>query len=296
MLDKELEILIGKKFKTDIVGYFENCPTKIFTSSQLKNLLKEGEDLWWIGRFMKVNDFIEFLVGNTKLGKVSFFFPNRNTIKYTWGDVSKYELVLSLNPKGYFSHYTAVFLHELTEQVPKTIYLNCEQSWKPRQQTELEQKNIDWAFKRPVRVSNTIADYEGYRVCLLSGKSTKQLGVVEMEGPKGETIPVTGIERTLIDITVRPVYSGGIFEVLKAYRLAKESVSINKLAAILKKLDYVYPYHQAIGFYMERAGVYRESQINLLSKFEMKHDFYLTYQMKDMEYSKRWRLYYPKGF
>jgi predicted transcriptional regulator of viral defense system len=125
---------------------------------------------------------------------------------------------------------------------------------------------------------------------------TGQLGVIDTPGPDGRNIRVTDVERTLIDIAVRPFYSGGVFEVLKAYRLAKDKVSVNKLASFLKKMDYVYPYHQAIGFYLERSGAYKDSQINLLRKFEIRFDFYLTYQMNEMSYSKDWRLYYPKDF
>jgi len=125
---------------------------------------------------------------------------------------------------------------------------------------------------------------------------TGNLGVVEANGPDGEKIRVTDVERTLIDITVRPGYSGGVFEVLKAFRNAKGKVSINRLQAMLKRLDYVYPYHQAVGFYLVRAGVYDDSAIRLLRKFGMKYDFYLTYDMKDPQYSKEWRLFFPKGF
>ena len=50
---------------------------------------------------------------------------------------------------------------------------------------------------------------------------------------------VTGVERTLIDATVRPVYSGGINEVLTAFSRASKMVSINKLVAMLKKINYI---------------------------------------------------------
>jgi hypothetical protein len=72
-------------------------------------------------------------------------------------------------------------------------------------------------------------------------------------------------------------------------------VSVNRLTALLSKLGYVYPYHQAIGFYLEKAGSYRDAQVTLLERIEMSFDFYLTHQMKETEYSPRWRLYYPKG-
>ena len=94
------------------------------------------------------------------------------------------------------------------------------------------------------------------------------------------------------------MYAGGVFEVLKAFKTAKlnDQVSVNKLSATLKKLDYVYPYHQAIGFYMERSGVYDNDSLDILRRFEMKFDFYLDYHMEDKEYSKDWKLFYPKGF
>ena len=124
---------------------------------------------------------------------------------------------------------------------------------------------------------------------------TGGLGIIRSEGPEGEKLRVTNVERTLIDITVRPFYAGGVFEVLKAFKLAKDQVSINKLAATLKKIGYVYPYHQAIGFYLERSGVYKESSIDIFRRMDKNYDFYLTYQIRDKEYSKDWRLFYPKG-
>jgi len=189
-----------------------------------------------------------------------------------------------------------MFFHGLTEQIPKTIYMNWEQTPKPRPKQKLEQKRMDWAFKRKTRLSQNTAEYQNIKIHLLNGMFTNNLGVTDGIGPNGEKIRLTDVERTLIDITVRPEYAGGVFEVLKAYRLAHNKVSINRLVATLKKINYIYPYHQAIGFYLETAGVYKQSQLDLLAQLEMKYDFYLIHQMKESDYSKKWRLYFPKGF
>ena len=68
-------------------------------------------------------------------------------------------------PGSYFSHYAAVYLHELTEQAPNVIYLNTEQSPKYQGENSLTQAGIDAAFKRPRRVSKNIASFResGFR-------------------------------------------------------------------------------------------------------------------------------------
>lgn len=279
--------------KNDIFSFFESTPKKYFSLDEITEILENNRKFWRLGNISRLI-FIDFLIEKGELNKSVFIFPDRNIHRYTWGQAPLYELILSLMPKGYFSHYTAMYVHNLTEQIPKTIYLNCEQTPKPKSAIGLEQKRIDFAFKMNTRVSKRIAKYKDYQICLLNGKNTGDTGVIEMLGPEDSKIRLTNIERTLVDIAVRPEYAGGPFEVIRAYKKAADVISVNKLVAILKKLDYVYPYHQAIGFYVDKCCAYRKSQIDLLRKQEMSYDFYLMHKMSNPKYSSTWKLYYPE--
>lgn len=281
--------------KSKIVKAFNGLASSVLRHNEIRGLFKDNREDWQLESSMSLGEFLDFVLAHTDLHRIDFGFPHRKEVRYTWGEVSLYEIVLTLGSGCYLSHYTAVYLHELTEQIPKTIYVNREQSPKPPPGNTLTQQTLDTAFQRKQRVTSNITTYGDYKICLLNGKHTGDLAVSEISADWGDSLRVTNIERTLIDITVRPSYAGGVFEVLKAYRLAHDRVSVNKLAAILKKLDYVYPYHQAIGFYMERSGVYKESQLQLLEKNAMEFDFYLTHAMKKTEHSSRWRLFFPEG-
>lgn len=282
--------------KPDIIAHFESLQKKVFKKTEIAAILYEKRRFWRLAESMGVEKFIDFLRKDTKLRTAEFPFPYRKETRYFWGDVSVFEIALTLRDEAFLSHYTAVYFHGLTEQVPKTVYVNFEQPPPADRSTELEQGRIDAAFKRAPRIAKRLSTkYEDRQISILNSMGLEQLGVIDATGFSGEKLRLTDVERTLIDIAVRPFYAGGIAEVLKAYRLAKDKVSVNKMSATLEKLGYIYPYHQAIGFYLERAE-YKPSAVNIFRRFDVKYDFYLTHQMKDTDYSKTWRLFFPKGF
>ncbi|HYP41897.1 MAG TPA: hypothetical protein VEX13_16185, partial [Chloroflexia bacterium] len=83
-----------------------------------------------------------------------------------------------LRPNGYLSHRTAMQYHQLIdEDGENAIYLNVEQTPKPRPHGNLEQFRIDAAFKRPSRTTQNQAQDRNYTFYLLSGKHTNMLGV-----------------------------------------------------------------------------------------------------------------------
>lgn len=282
--------------KKDILAALEEYGAgHVFAYGDIVRLLEEKRDFWRLPQNLSAQSFVKLLLEQAKFKRYEIDFPTRRIIRFSLQDVSALKIAASLEPDSYLTHYTAVYLNNLTEQSPKTIYVNREQSPKRMVASGLSQSNIDRAFSRPARASRNIAELGSYKVCLLSGKHTGGLGVVDLETTDGETVRVTGVERTLIDIAVRPWYAGGVYQVLNAYRRASGVVSVNRLVALLQKIEYIYPYHQVVGFYLDKSRGYNESQVALLKQFEMKFDFYLTHAAKETEYSEEWRLHYPKG-
>ena len=260
----------------------------------LKDISQAYHD-WDLPQSMTIRRFIAYLLAETPLTKTTMEFPHRKETRYTWGEVDVFQLARSIRPRGYFSHYTAMSLHDLTDQIPSTLYLNTEQSPKPPSQTPLAQGRIDAAFQRKPRLTSNKATCGGRTICLLNGKCTNQQGVTTLQDAKGNSLPVTGLERTLIDIAVRPFNAGGVFEVLRAYKAAKGLVDVQAMETLLRKLDYVYPYHQVIGFYLDRAGVYTQADLDVFRGLPREFDFYLTYGIKNPSYSDSWRLFFPEG-
>jgi predicted transcriptional regulator of viral defense system len=103
-------------------------------------------------------------------------------------------------------------IHGLNDQIPKRFYLNKEQSPKPRS-GGLTQAGIKRAFAGTQRESRLIYRFDDSEVALLSGKNTGNLEAIEMDYG-GTRLRVTSLERTLIDIAVRPAYAGGPLQVL----------------------------------------------------------------------------------
>ena len=190
--------------KRDILAELDKQPWRVLSSRQIADILREQRDFWRLAQNTTTADFIRFLSSHglqeVRLESQAY----APVVRYIWRAASPYEVALSIKPGSYLSHGTAIFLHNLTNEIPRTIYVNQEQSPKPAPRGILTQEGIDRAFRNQQRVSNLAYTYSDFQIVVIAGKNTGRLEVGELDGPTGEKLAVTKLERTLIDSTVRP--------------------------------------------------------------------------------------------
>jgi predicted transcriptional regulator of viral defense system len=109
---------------------------------------------------------------------------------------------------------------------------------------------------KTIERGNDFAEYNGYIIRPTNGMFSGQAGITT-GSLNGYKYKYTNLERTLIDIAVRPKMSGGIAEVAAIYKIAVNNfdIKMNWLLKYLDTLNFTYPYEQAIGFLLELAGL-----------------------------------------
>jgi len=288
----------SRPWKQHLIDFFGGLHSEVFFLADLTRLIDENRQDLKLPKSYSAKHFIEIALEAGVVQKLRLIpdeapYSATSFTRYVIGTPPPYAIGLSLKRNSYLSHASAIFMHGLTEQIPRTIYVNREQSPKPKPGGGLTQEGITRAFRRKPRRSRYALVGGEWRHILLSGKNTGNLGVEPLSIPGfHRSLPTTNIERTLIDIVVRPFYAGGLIEVARAFRGARERISVNKLCGMIGKLDYVYPYHQAIGFLMEQVG-YSEGQLDLMRTLPIDFDFYLDYGMGETSYDPAWRIYSP---
>lgn len=277
-----------------LTQYFEKNSDRAFSLSDLESFFVDKTQEWNLPPRMTQQTFVQMLLRHTKLRELRLPSPSYSSLlRYGWGEnVSPISIAISIKGDAFFSHGSAMWIHGLGQD-EENIFINSEQSAKPRNTGRLTQDAIHRAFQNQQRRSKRIYKYQHATISVLNGKHTGRIDVGPSTSPSGHKVDVTSLERTLIDITVRPGYSGGVGGVLQAFRLAKNRISVHKLIALLDKFDYTYPYHQSIGFYLKHAG-YSDADQLLAKRDGLKFNFYLCHGLKDPIFDLDWNVFFPR--
>jgi hypothetical protein len=119
-----------EEFQKNIEAYFTTLKTNVFLKKDIGRILADYRSQWHLPHCLKLDDFIRHLMKVSKLKEITLVSPNygKTVIRFAWINPSPYRLGLSLRSGSYLSHHTAIHLHGLIRVMPRTIYLNSEQS------------------------------------------------------------------------------------------------------------------------------------------------------------------------
>ena len=270
--------------------------THIYSFSDLSQVFSRGKQKWNLPKAMTTKKFIENLLHENVLGFLELDLGAEHFQAYYLFDSHPAYIVSKLINNTYISHSSALQAWGLTDVALNCIYINREQSEaKSSPSSSLNQTTIDQAFAKQQRQASMRSTFGQQEIILIRGRFSRRLGVVPFNFNAKEDIFLTNLERTLIDCIVRPAYAPSSLEMVLAFRQAKKLISVALLAEYLYDLDYIYPYHQSIGFYLERAGNYLASDLEYFSSIKIEYNFYLDYGMDLKSYDPKWKIFYPSA-
>jgi hypothetical protein len=290
--------LLKKKileFLPQIIAHVKSKSLNIYSSADFAYFLMELKEKGWAGHRAEVSELGQLIVEHLDLKTEIFADAKGKTqyVRYHNDEVDDMELIDSLLVSGqYFSHNTV--LNIILDGKWQDYYVTTEQPANAsRQRPVLVQENIDQAFKMAQKASQSVLYWNQQKIHFLRRRpETPLLGVVVI---LETSICMTNLERTMLDLVVRPDYAdGGAEGILQAFIILRDSLDVEKLFEYLVAYRYLYPYHQAIGFYLQAAG-YAAHQYERFSQLPMDLDFYLEYGMTEMIYNASWKIYYPKN-
>jgi len=164
----------------------------------------------------------------------------------------EFEIAMALVHPAAVSHFTAMHYHELTDQIPRRVFVTTTTGhWVPR-----SKKGHDG------RGGYGVADiiYQFIQVKPERFFGTKEVWVDQAR------VTVTDAERTLIDGLTMPQHCGGFAEVLHAFREARHRLDRERLIDYALKLDAATA--KRLGWVLENTGTER-SQLTVLEQVKV---------------------------
>jgi predicted transcriptional regulator of viral defense system len=212
-----------------------------------------------------------------------------------------HDVAHAMFPDAYFCNLSSIYHNDLTNQIPRTIYLAIEETRKNdairKKPKKLPDAAIRRAFIKPARSTEEIYDFFGHDIVVTKRVARNETGVSDVSDKKRPCptgSKVTSLERALIDAIVHPHYNGGLTSLPAYFENAKGRISDASVVQIYDKLGYTYPYWQSLGFMCDKIGL--KSLAKKIAKGRTPlNRFYIDHLAKSTWVcDTKWQVYYPK--
>lgn len=246
-----------------------------FSINDIANILDELKEKNLVSHSLTQNDFYLKLLED---GLVAHTITIRDIekIRYTLNkEFNIYDFVYSLEKNGFFSMFTSLNIQGLTNFRDNFIFISKERMKRVNfKSKDITQEAIDKAFTNKPRRTKAHDTIYNYNVVILESNNTQEIGIINYNGYK-----ISSINRAFVEIISNIQYSKTPDDVIYEFRNLKEKLDINEIFNIIEKFDFVYPYYQLAGYYLEKIGFLKDE----LSKFFNKKTNLIFYTIKNKE-------------
>lgn len=181
--------------------------------------------------------------------------------------IHEYEIATHLAKPSAISHFSAFQIHQLTDQIPHMVFATV-----PR----------GTSIPRAV---GKLYSYRGVQYRFIQIEEKHFFGI-ESYRLGATSIPITDLERTLLDGLMKPHYCGGFMEVMHAF--SQKTFDLEKIITYTLKLDKAAA--KRLGWVLEKIG-YPEKDLKILENVQQKGYIKLVSSLKkNGPYNNRWQV------
>lgn len=246
-----------------------------FSINDITSILDKLKEENLVSNSLTQNDFYLKLLDD---GLVAHTITIRDIekIRYTLNkEFNIYDFVYSLEKNGFFSMFTSLNIQGLTNFRDNFIFISKERMKRVNfKSKDITQEAIDKAFTNKPRRTKAYATIYNYNIVILESNNTQEIGIIKYKGYK-----ISSINRAFVEIISNIQYSKTPDDVIYEFKNLKDKLDINEIFNIIEKFDFVYPYYQLAGYYLEKIGFLKEE----LSKFFNKKTDLIFYTIKNKE-------------
>lgn len=259
-----------------------------YSSKELRILMNKLKDDGYIAKSLNFNTFYNRLVENGLKQEIVTINEN-NIVRYFFNkNLDIFQKSLALKKGSFLSMSTALNYQELSTFSDNFIYISKEQPDKYIQfeKNNLTQEKINIAFKKDYRRTKSFGKIEDKYVVLLSPKYTGNYGVIKYKG-----VMVSSINRALVEMIVNIQYFKSSQKIIEAFKPIKNKIMLEKVYNVVENFDFIYPYYQCVGFYLEKIGFNKDELKSFTHKIST-YDFYTEKNLSSYSYDEFWKMYY----
>lgn len=257
------------------------------TQDNLFEVLKVLKKKSLVSKSLSFNNFLLRLI-DEGLNQFSINIRGHSKVRYTMNKTFDiYSFCNTLERNGYFPMTTSLNIQNLSNYRNDYIFITKERTVRADfYDIKLKQEDIDRAFSKKPRRTNAHDKIEGYRVVMLETNNTSAYEIVDFNGVK-----VSSVNRTFVEIISNIHYFQSSNKVIELFKQMEIRLDIDIIYSVIEKFDFIYPYFQLAGFYLERIG-YKREQLKQFYTKKTDLKFYTEKNKEKYSFDEYWNIYY----